>query len=179
MLEPTKLKEILEEFAQHVINGAKDQLRTQGKNTSNKLRDSLDYNVKVSKNSIQLDILAEDYLAYIDKGVSGIKTVYSTPFSYKKTTGLKGMPPPSAFDKWNIKKGRADRDEKGRFLTRKQLNFRTAVGIFYYGIKPSKFFTTPFENAFKSLPDEIIEAYGLDIESFIELTLKNNLDANV
>jgi hypothetical protein len=177
MLEPTKLKQILEEFAQHVIDGAKRNLKTKGKNTSNKLTESLDYNIKVSKNSIQLDILGEDYLSFIDKGVSGIKKKYNTPFSYKSKGGLKGMPPPSAFDKWNIKKGRADRDEKGRFLTRKQLNFKTAVGVFYYGIEPSKFFTTPFENAFKSLPDEIIEAYGLDVDSFMELTLKNNLDA--
>jgi len=177
MLEATELENILAEFAEHVIAGAKRNLKTKGKNASNNLSDSLDYNVKVSKNSIQVDILGEDYLPFIDKGVSGVKKKYNTPFSYKSKGGLKGMPPPSAFDKWNIRRGRADRDEKGRFLSRKQLNFKTAVGVFYYGIEPSKFFTTPFENAFKSLPDEIIEAYGLDVENFIELTLKNNTDA--
>jgi hypothetical protein len=173
MLTLENTEKVLSEFAEYVISGAKANLKKQKKNTSGKLDKSLDYKIKVTKNSIQLDFLGEDYLEFIDKGVSGIKKKYNTPFSYKKKGGLKGMPPPSAFDKWNVKKGRAARDDKGRFLSRKQLNFATAVGVFYYGIKPSKFFTSPFEMAFDSLPNELVEAYGLDVEEFIKLTLKN------
>jgi len=30
-------------------------------------------------------------------------------------------------------------------------------------LKPSLFFTKPFDKAFDRLPDEIVEAYGIDI----------------
>jgi hypothetical protein len=30
------------------------------------------------------------------------------------------------------------------------------------GIKPSLFFTKPFEAAYKQLPEELVEKYGLD-----------------
>jgi len=44
--------------------------------------------------------------------------------------------------------------------------------VYNYGIKPTEFFTKPFEEAFKTLPDELIEAYALDVESFIEFVIK-------
>ena len=83
------------------------------------------------------------------------------------------MPPPKAFDKWNIRRGRAERDKSGRFLSRKQLNFKTALGVFMFGIKPSMFFTKPFNKAFENLPDDIVEAFGLDISKFIQTTRNN------
>ncbi len=102
----------------------------------------------------------EEYGFYQDKGVSGTKKKYDTPFKYTNK-----MPPPSAFDKWTIRKGIAPRKSGGQFQTRKGLNFAIARSIFEKGIKPSLFFTKPFEAAFKNLPDEMIESYGLDVET--------------
>jgi len=45
--------------------------------------------------------------------------------------------------------------------------------VFNYGIKPTKFFTDPFEKEFKELPDEVVEAYALDIENFMKFILKD------
>ena len=45
--------------------------------------------------------------------------------------------------------------------------------IFKKGIKPSLFFTKPFEAAFKNLPDELVEAFGLDVENLIKYSLKD------
>ena len=45
--------------------------------------------------------------------------------------------------------------------------------IYEMGLKTTNFFTEPFETAFKRLPDEIIEAYGLDIESLLKTSIKN------
>ena len=42
------------------------------------------------------------------------------------------------------------------------------------GIKPSLFFTKPFEAAFKKLPDELVEKYGLDMEELFEDITKEN-----
>ena len=49
--------------------------------------------------------------------------------------------------------------------------FATAKTVYHQGIKSSLFFTKPFEAAFSRLPQELIEAYGLDIEDFLEFTL--------
>ena len=67
------------------------------------------------------------------------------------------------------------RDKKtGQFITDKAFGFILQNHIFKHGIKPTKFLTTPFERAFKALPDEVVEAYGLDLESFFEYTLNRN-----
>ena len=42
------------------------------------------------------------------------------------------------------------------------------------GIKPSLFFTKPFEAAFKKFPDQLVEKYGLDmLQLFDEITQEN------
>jgi hypothetical protein len=45
------------------------------------------------------------------------------------------------------------------------------LNIYARGIKPSLFFTKPFEAAFRKLPDELIQAYGLDVEEFLQYTI--------
>jgi len=170
-----RTKKALDKFAKGVISRARNNLTVKGKNASKDLYKSLDYDLTVSKNSFSLKINAEDYLKFQDKGVSGVEQKFNTPYSYKRKGGansLKGMPPPSAFDKWSIRKGIAGRSTLGTFLPRKQVNFAIAVGVFKFGIKPTYFFTNPFENAFKKLPEELIEAYALDVEDFLKFALK-------
>lgn len=170
-----KTQEALQDFLDTVIKKSKENLNKKGISASGDLSNSLKSTLNVSPNSFEATINSEDYAKFIDRGVKGVKSGSSlSGFAYKSKggkNGLKGMPPPSAFDKWNIIRGRAGRDEKGRFLTRKQLNFKTAVGVFMYGIKPTKFLTDPVDEEFSKLPQELIEAYGLDIEIFIELLL--------
>ena len=175
-IERTELETVLDNFLETVIEKSRANLSSKGISASGALGNSFKGFVKESPNSIEATISAEDYLPFIDKGVEGVKSGKSLGgFKFKSKggkRGLKGMPPPSAFDKWNVIRGRAGRDEKGRFLTRKQLNFRTAVGVFNYGIKPTSFFSDPFEEEFKKLPQELVEAYGLDVDIFMELVLK-------
>jgi hypothetical protein len=45
--------------------------------------------------------------------------------------------------------------------------------IFKNGIKPSLFFTRPFENAYKKLPEDLVEKYGLDAIKLFNETLYN------
>ena len=52
--------------------------------------------------------------------------------------------------------------------------FAVAKAVYHQGIAKTNFFTKPFEEAFKRLPEELVEAYGLDVEDFIEFTLKDN-----
>ena len=66
-------------------------------------------------------------------------------------------------DKWIVRKGIAPKDAKGKFVSRQSLKFAIAKSIFNKGIKASHFFTKPFERAYKTLPDELIDKYGLDV----------------
>jgi hypothetical protein len=159
--------EALEEFRDFVISHAKNNLKL--KSASGKLRDSFKAQVKVMPNSIRIFFQMEEYGWYQDKGVSGVRQKYNTPFSYKTK-----MPPPSKLDKWIVRRGLAPR-EKGKFTGRKTLQFLIARSIFYNGIKPSLWFTKPFENAVKLLPEEMIDAYGLEAEKMLDTIMKENM----
>jgi len=164
----SNVKDELNRFAKYVISQSRANLTRGKKNSSKDLYNSLDGEVKVSKNSFELSFLMEEYGVYQDKGVSGVKKKYSTPYSY--TTK---MPPPSKMDKWIVKKGIAPRDKSGKFISRKSLQFMIARSIFNNGIKPSLFFTKPFEKAFKNLNKDLVEAYKLDVEQLMKNTINN------
>ena len=162
------VKEELNRFAKYVISQSRANLTRGKKNSSKDLYNSLDSEVKVSKNSFELSFLMEDYGLFQDKGVSGVKKKYNTPYSYTSK-----MPPPSKMDKWIVKKGIAPRDKSGKFISRKSLQFMIARSIFNNGIKPSLFFTKPFEKAFKGLSKDLVEAYKLDVEQLMKNTINN------
>jgi len=161
----------LNKFGRDVRTGARKELRSQKKNTSKSLSNSITFKTKVNKNSFEMDFFMEDYGKYIDKGVKGSKSSRKAPTSPYKYTNK--MPPSKVFDKWSIRKGIAPRSEGGQFTKRKSLTFAIARSIFLTGIETTNFFTKPFEKEFKELPDEIIEAYGLDVEDFLKFSLKN------
>jgi hypothetical protein len=162
------VKDELNRFAKYVISQSRANLTRGKKNSSKDLYNSLDSEVKVSKNSFELSFLMEDYGLFQDKGVSGVKKKYNTPYSYTSK-----MPPPSKMDKWIVKKGIAPRDKDGKFISRKSLQFMIARSIYNNGIKPSLFFTKPFEKAFKGLSKDLIEAYKLDVEQLMKNTINN------
>jgi len=158
MLKKEETQKQLDEFRKYVIQQARTNLTKSKKNSSKKLYNSINGISKVNPNSISLYFEMFDYGVFQDKGVSGVKKKYNTPYTYKTK-----MPPTKALDKWIVRKGIAPRDEKGRLINRQSLKFAIARNIFINGIKPSLFFTKPFEKAYKQLPDELIKAYGLDI----------------
>jgi hypothetical protein len=168
-MEKNEQQIILEQFRDYVIQQARSNLSKLKKNSSRKLYDSIKGEIKAMPNSLRLYFDMADYGFFQDKGVSGTKIKYDTPFSYTNK-----MPPPKAFDKWIVKKGIAPRKKDGKFTTRKGLKFAIARSIFEKGIKPSLFFTKPFEKAFKNLPDEMIEAYGLEAEETFDTIMKEN-----
>ena len=162
-MELQETQKILNSFAKYVIQQSTSNLTKTNKNVSKKLYNSLDYKILSDSSGFILQFLMEEYGAYQDQGVSGTKKKYKTPFKY--TTK---RPPSSAFDKWTVRKGIAPREEGGRFTKRKGLNFIIAKSIFEQGIRPSLFFTKPFEKRFKTLPPELIAAFVNDAEKTIE-----------
>ena len=153
----------LNNFAKYVIKQARTNLTKSKKNSSKKLYDSLDYNINVSKDSISVIFEMEDYGQFQDQGVSGKKTKYNTPFSYKSK-----MPPAKSFSQWVIRKGlKGTRDKQGRFIPRKSLQYLIARSVFTKGIKRSMFFTKPFNVGFERLPKELQRKFGIDIQNSI------------
>jgi hypothetical protein len=162
-------QDALNAFGKYVVQQSRSKLTQSNKNVSKRLYESLGYELKVMPNSFSMAFLMENYGEYQDKGVSGTEVKYNTPYKYTNK-----MPPPSAFSQWVVRKGlKGTRDASGRFVSRKGLQFAIAKSIFKKGIKPSLFFTKPFEAAFKNLPNDIVEAYGLDVENFLKTTINN------
>ena len=161
----------LNRFGKYVVSQSRANLTRQKKNASKQLWQSIDYDLKVSKNSFQLEFLMEDYGLFQDKGVSGTEVTYNTPYKYTNK-----MPPPSKLDKWIVKRNlKGVRGKDGKFISRKSLQFMIARSIYKKGIKPSLFFTKPFEKAFKNINKDLIEAYRLDVEKLLNDTIKDNL----
>lgn len=160
---------VLKKFRDHVIKQARANLTRGKKNVSKDLYDSLEGNIKVNPNSFSLQFLMEEYGIYQDKGVSGVNKKYDTPFSFKKK-----KPPMQPLADWAKQRGMKLRDSKGKFKKGgyRSLGFILQNYIFENGFKPSLFFTKPFEAAFKKLPNNFIDAYGLDFEEFLDFSLK-------
>ena len=100
ILQLKETKDILNKFAKYVIQQSRTNLTKGKKNSSKALYNSLGYNIKETSKGVNIEFLMDEYGAYQDKGVSGKKKKYNTPFSYKDK-----MPPSSALDKWTVRKG--------------------------------------------------------------------------
>jgi len=86
------------------------------------------------------------------------------------------MPPVKKLSDWAKTRNIRLRDEQGRFTkgNYNTIGYLIARSIYRKGIKPTLFFTKPFEQAFKKLPDELVEKFGLDVEDFLAYTLKED-----
>ena len=170
-MQLTKTQTALEAFKKFVIQQARTRLTKGRKNINKKLYNSIKGNVKEMPNSISVEFEMEEYGLFQDKGVSGTQKKYDTPYSYTNK-----MPPISPLANWAKKRNIRLRDEQGKFIkgNYNTIGFLIARSIFKKGIKPSLFFTKPFEQAFKKLPDELKDKYGLDIQDFLAFTLNQD-----
>jgi len=169
-------KESLQRFAKHVISRSRDNLTRGKKNVNKKLWNSLEYDLKIHPNSVRLKFFMEDYGEFQDKGVRGAKPSsvkngkQKAPLSPYTFRGKK--PPMQPIADWAKARHIRLRNKKGQFSkgNYKTIGFILQNRIYAQGIKPSFFFTKPYTSAFKNLPDEIINAFGLDITNFLKFT---------
>ena len=162
------LKRELSKFGRSVVQQSRSRLTKDKKNASKDLYNSLSFDLQTGANSFSLTFSMEDYGKFIDKGVSGKEKKYNTPFRYKNK-----KPPTKPFEKWARTRGIKGRDKKtGRFITRKSLAFAIREHVYKKGIRPTLFFTKSFEQQFNNLPEEIVKAYALDVDDFLNFTTK-------
>tara|TARA_R100001591_G_scaffold41713_2_gene53059 strand:+ start:709 stop:1209 length:501 start_codon:yes stop_codon:yes gene_type:complete len=158
-----RTRQAMNDFAKYVIQQSRSNLTKGNKNVTKKLYNSLDKKINKTKTGLELSFEMLEYGLYQDKGVSGTKKKYDTPFKYTNK-----RPPSSAFDKWNVRKGIAPRGRGGQFAKRKGLNYVIAKSIFEQGIKPSLFFTKPFEKRFNNFINELQIGVADDFENDLQ-----------
>jgi hypothetical protein len=174
-----EVEKTLNKFGTNVKKDAKKNLKSKGA-----LYKSIDYNVKVNRAkpnvppSFEFDFVWEDYGDYIDKGVAGVggtkadgsrwkkKKVVGSKYKYKDK-----QPPRIAFNGWTIRRGIAPRSSGGQFQKRTGLLHAIAKSVYHTGLETTHFFTKPFNKYFKTLPDEVLKAYGDDLDIFLKKAL--------
>jgi len=147
-------KKALEKFGKYLVKESRKNLTRKKKNVTSSLYDSLDYQVKAMPNSFEFDFLMEEYGEWVDKGRRAGKN-----------------PPFSPLRKWVEDRRIQFRDNSGRFQTYDQTAWAVVKSIGKKGIEPSNFYTRPFNLGFQKLPNEVAEAYALDVEEFLEFTI--------
>jgi len=157
----------LNKFAKYIVQQSRTNLTKGQKNASKGLYNSIGYTVKENPNSFSLAFIMNEYGTFQDKGVSGKEKKYNTPYSYKNK-----MPPIKPLAMWAKGKNIRLRDAKGKFQkgNYNTIGFLISRSIFKKGIKPSLFFTKPFEKSFKNLPEQLVEAYALEVMDFMKFT---------
>ena len=167
-------------FGQRVVKQARTILTKKGINATKDLYNSLQYNTKVFQNSnaLQFTLSMEDYGKFINEGVKGVGGTKANGerWKVKKNTGRfkykNKMPPAKAFDRWLTIKGKNVRDSRGRFVPRKSAQFAVAKAVYHQGIEQTDFLNRPIELALEKLPDDLVRAYGLDLDRILQIAIQ-------
>jgi hypothetical protein len=172
-MEIKNVQQALNEFGQSVVERARQNLKVGGRygthNASGQLSKSLEYKAKENKNSIEFDFYAEDYWAQLDYGTKGSESSSKAPNSPYKANASR-----SAIDKWVVRKGiQGVRGAGGQFVNRRLMVASITNSINRTGTYETKFFRNAFDSEYKDFDNNIAEKYGLDLESFLNFTLKD------
>jgi len=167
----------LKSFSDYVIQQSKTRLTKKDRNYTSELYNSLKYDFEKSDDGFIIDFIMQDYGEFQDRGVKGVNSNYienkNSPFSYKPSSKLRGLEYHTGiFSKWAKFRGLQPRDKKGRFGSYKTMGYILADSIKKKGIKATMFFTKSFEMGFEKLPQELQEAFAVDVEYAIVLAAK-------
>jgi hypothetical protein len=163
----------LQAFGKYVVQQSRSNLTKQKHNVSKNLYNSIHYDLTEKNDDYTLSFIMDEYGTFLDKGVKGAnpslvkngkQKAPNSPYSYKSK-----RPPMQPLADWAKKRNIRLRDKEGKF---KKGNYRT-IGfilqrsIFAQGMKPTMFFTKPFEVAFerykkginKTLIEDLIDIF--------------------
>ena len=162
------LERYLNSFGKYIIKQSRANLSRKKKNVSKELYNSLEFKVVKTTEGFSVQFFMADYGTFIDKGVSGTKKIneYTTydgrkvesPYKYRGK-----RPPMRVVDKWIIRRGIAPRDEQGKFISRKSLQYLIANKIYTQGIQGISFFQRPLQLGLKDFYNEVGNAIKEDI----------------
>lgn len=152
--------EVMREFGQYVVSQSRSALTRKKKNLSSTLYKSLDFDVVETSDSIKTVFEMAYYGQFQDQGVSGTERKYNTPYSYRSK-----KPPHGAILNWVKARKIRFRDSKGRFTrgNYRSIAFVIQNSIYKKGIKPSLFFTRPYNLGIERYEKRIVEAFLKDL----------------
>jgi len=175
--ELNEVNAVLKRFRDYVIQQSRSNLSKGGKNVSKELYNSLKGEILTEDNYSIVGFSMAEYGQFQDQGVRGKSSsakAPNSPFRFGTGSGRKGGLTNSIL-KWVQAKGFQFRDKKsGKFMSYKQTGYLISRSIFQKGIKPSLFFTKPFEAGYKKYIDtDLMKAFGQDVETMIDYNLKD------
>jgi len=191
-MELNELNKIFDDFGRYMVKQSRANL-TRAKMGEGPLYKSINYKINdKKKDAIEWSFYMEDYGPYQDQGVRGAdpslvdnpKTNYSgvqkapnSPFSYSSK-----KPPMEPLRSWA--KSKNIRFRQGKLVDGKwkstgkfakggydTIAFWLQKRIFAQGLKPSYFYTKPFDRAWENLPDKIFDSFKIEIDTVIDKTL--------
>jgi hypothetical protein len=166
----------LERFRDYVIQQSRTNLTKGDKNVTSELYTKLRGDVKAMPNSIGVYFEMPAYGQFQDKGVKGKLSSLkapNSPFKFGSGTGKKGGLT-EGINKW-VKARRIQFKRKdGKFMSYESTAFMITRSIYNKGIRPSLFFTKPFEAGYKKyITEDLIKGFALDVEDLMKTSLKD------
>lgn len=170
----------IDRFRKYVIQQSRNNLTKQKHNVNKSLYNSLTSEVVSDKNYFLIGFNMNIYGKFLDKGVKGAnpslvkngkQKAPNSEYRFKNK-----QPPVKPLAEWAKKKNIRLRDEKGQYKkgNYKTIGFILSRRIFAQGIKPSLFFTKPFEDGLKKyISKDIMNGFGGDIDTIIDNSLKD------
>ena len=172
-----EVEKTIRKFRDYVIQQSRSNLSKSGKNNSKELYNSLKGEVVTENGYTIVGFQMADYGTFVDLGVKGKTSsnkAPNSPYKFGSGTGKKGGLT-KGINQWVKQKGFQFRDKKsGKFLSYDSTAYLITRSIFHKGIKPSLFFTKPFEAGYKKYIDvDLLKAFGQDIETIVDYNLKD------
>lgn len=166
---------VLDGWGKEIRRRARIRLARNNKNTTGNLSESITYEVAPEKDgdgmALSFTFPGAEYAMFVDQGVKGARSSQKapkSPFQFGSGRGPKGRLR-GAIDRWAVKKGlQGVRGADGRFISRKSMVFLITRSIYQTGIKPSYFFTTPFEEVPQQQNSKLEEGLAQDIAKVIK-----------
>lgn len=170
---------LLEKYKNYVIQHAIANLSKGRNNVSKTLYNSIKGEVVTDNNYAIVGFKMEYYGQFMDEGVKGAMPSMVKNGKQKAPNSrfmfTNKRPPAGPLGEWAKKRGIRLRDENGQFKkgNYKTLGFIIANRIYAQGIKPSLFFTKPYEAGFKKyITDEMPGQVVIDVDRIVDLNLK-------
>jgi len=172
-----EVEKTIKRFRDYVIQQSRSNLSKSGHNNTKGLYNSIKGEVVTDKGFTIVGFSMDDYGQFVDKGVKGKTSsakAPNSPYKFGTGSGKKGGLT-QGINKWVRQKGFQFKDKKsGRFLSYDSTAYLITRSIFNKGIKPSLFFTKPFEAGYKKYIDvDLLKAFGQDVETMVDVNLKN------
>jgi hypothetical protein len=168
---------IVKKFRDYVIQQSRANLTKGRKNVSKDLYNSLKGEIVKEDNYAIVGFRMNEYGQYQDQGVKGKSSSLrapNSPFKFGSGRGKAGGLT-KGIEKWVKARGIQFRDKKtGKFLSYQSTAFLITRSIYHKGLKPSLFFTKPFEAGFKKYIDtDLAKAFSLDVDTIIDFNLQD------